>query len=312
MFDVLVRISSGVGVFVFAIYLLNVSLSKGEFPQGNKIKNNPLRSFFIGMGSSILAQSSSVVNSITVQLSDRDAIGEKCAYYVVMGANIGTTATAYIAVLNDLNLTKFFIFPIFFSSLLLMILKKERARIVCFFVSVLSLIFLGLSVISHALPDVLNYMDYKIFAESEPFVLLLISLLLTALCQSSSLISVIIVALSGLNILPIEGAVFMIIGANIGTCSTALLVSVGKSRKGLNVALFNLTFNLVGLAAHVFAYYTHLLDWFINLSVAADTKTALYHTFFNVSTALLVFPFVGTDNSADCRNGTARGSLPRA
>lgn len=254
--------------------------------------NNPIFGFFLGTFSSMLTQSSSAVNSIMVQLSDKRIIKEKSAYYVVMGTNIGTTITAYIAILSTLDVSRIFVALIFIGSVSLMLLKNRKALYAAFWLCVFSLIFVGLNIISSSIPNMVEQFSYNMFAKNNPVYLLIVSTLLTAVCQSSSLISVIVVTLSGLGVVPVENAMFMIIGANVGTCSTALLVSVGKTREGANVALFNLIFNFLGLAVHVFAYYTHLLDWFINLNVSDGTKIALYHTFFNISSVLFCLPFM--------------------
>lgn len=295
MFNLATGFLSGVGVFVFAIFLLNASLSNKELKLPVRIEkrlSNPLVGFFTGTAFSMLTQSSSAVNSIIVQLSDKKLIKEKSAYYVVMGTNIGTTITAYIVILSKLNFSEIFVALIFIGSISLMILKNEKLRYVSFWICVFSLIFVGLSIISDTIPKMIELISYNLFAKNNPLYMLLISTLITAICQSSSLISVIVVTLSGLGIIPIDNAMFMIIGANVGTCSTALLVSIGKSRSGINVALFNLLFNVLGLLVHLFAYYTHLLDWFINLNVSEDTKIALYHTLFNVSSVLFTLPIV--------------------
>ncbi len=258
---------------------------------GKKI-NTPTFGFFLGSFLAMLTQSSSAVNSIAVQLSDKDLLKEKTAYFVVMGTNIGTTVTAYIAVLSNIGISKILSALIFFGAIALMIVKKDKIKYPIFYACILSLLFIGIVIISNSIPDLIRKIDLSIFKRSNPLVLLLISLLLTAVCQSSSLISIITVTLTKAGVIDTASAIFMIIGANVGTCSTSLLVAIGKSKKGLNVALFNIIFNLFGLIVHLFLYYTHLLDWFISLSVANDTKIALYHTFFNASTVLFTFPFI--------------------
>ena len=286
---------SGIGVFIFAIYLLNNSLSETEFRFSEKTEkriNNRIFAFSAGIVSSMATQSSSAINSIAVQLSDKKIIRDDAAYFVVMGTNIGTTATAYIAILSTLKISELFVSLIFLSSISLMAIKNKKIKLPALWISVFSLIFVGLKIISHSIPALMNFIDYRLFIDKSPLFLLIISTLITAICQSSSLVSVVVVTLSGLGAVTIDGAIFMIIGANVGTCSTAMLAAIGKSKEGVNVALFNLIFNILGLIVHVFAYYTGLLNWFINLNVAPDTKIALYHTFFNVSSVLFTVPFV--------------------
>lgn len=300
MLKLITGLLSGIGTFIFALYLVNVSLSERSSslsPRLEKSVNKPVFGFFLGAALAILTQSSSAVNSVAVQLSDKDLLKEKTAYFVVMGTNIGTTVVAYIAVLSNLGITKILSALIFFGSIILMIAKNNKISFWFFYVCVLSLLFIGIGIISDLIPVLISEIDLSVFNKSNPLILLLISLLLTAVCQSSSLVSIITVTLTGAGVINIESAIFMIIGANVGTCSTALLVSIGKSKKGLNVALFNALFNFIGLIMHIFLYYTHLLDWFIGISVANDTKIALYHTFFNVSTMLFTLPFINEINN---------------
>ena len=85
----------------------------------------------------------------------------------------------------------------------------------------------------------------------------------------------------------------MIMAANLGTCVTIFLVSIGKSKRSLRVAIFNLLFNLIPVAIFVFMFYAGMLNWFILLNVSMDTKIALFHTLFNVSACLMICPFIG-------------------
>lgn len=295
MFTLICELISGIGVFIFALFLLNSTLNDNiiKIPASVKKRvNNPFFSFFGGLSLAILTQSSSAINSAAVQFSDKNLLDNKSAYFVVMGTNIGTTITAYIALLSNLNISSVFASLIFITSIILMIAKDKKIKYTALFISYFSLIFVGLRIISGTVPAFGDKISTAFTMIKSPITVLLLSILITAICQSSSLVSVIVVTLTAMSAIPLKYAMFMIIGANVGTCSTALLVSLGKSKKATYVALFNLIFNFVGLVVHVFLLYTGSLDWFINLNVAKDTKIALYHTFFNMSTALIILPFV--------------------
>lgn len=289
------RFLNGIGLFLFAIVLLNnaLSLSDKKIPLFIEKKlNNPLFSMATGLSFAMITQSSSAINSIALNLTDKKFISQRTAYFVVLGTNIGTTVAGYIALLNKISFSEIIVAVIFFSSLAMLVFKNNKTYKINFLISSVALIFTGLSVISHCIPDmILNFDLTKLNAQTK-FMALFISIIITAICQSSSLITVIIVTLSSYGILDIDIGIFMIMGANIGTCSTALLASIGTSKSGIKVGIFCVLVNIIGLLLFLLFYYCGLLNWFINLNVAQDTKIALFNTLFNVVAMLFIFAFV--------------------
>jgi len=208
-------------------------------------------------------------------------------YYIVMGTNVGTTVTAYFAVLGNVSFTNVFLLLLPVTAIVLMVTKNKKITGYALAASAFFMVFAGINVISSSVPDIVSAINLNLFLNENKFKLLFFSTLITAICQSSSVISLIVVMLVQTKIVGLESGIFLIMGANLGTCSSALLAAIGKSRKGSSVAVFNVIFNLVGVIIHVFAYYTGLLNWFLDLSVSIDTKIAIYHTLFNLS----VIPF---------------------
>lgn len=296
MINTIFRFLNGIGLFLFAIVLFNnaLSLTDKKLPLNiqNKL-NNRLISMTSGVVLAIATQSSSAINSITLKLTDKKFISQKSAYYIVMGTNIGTTISGYIALFNKVSFAEIATGIIFFSALTMLIIKNEKVYKICFIISSIALIFTGLSAISRSIPDMILNFDLRLLSSQSNFSALIIATLITAVCQSSALITVIIVTLSSYGILGIDVAIFMIIGANIGTCSTALLTSIGTTKSGVKVGIFSVIFNLVGLLIFTLLYYCKLLGWFLHLYVAIDTKIALFNTLFNAVTMLFVFGFVG-------------------
>lgn len=297
MFTRICEFLCGIGIFFFALILLNDSIGKSYQKLKlaiDKSLGNAYYECFLGFVSSAVTQSSTAINSILINLADKKVISRKSCYFVVMGTNIGTTLTAFFAILSKINVSEFFICIPFFSALCIMLINKKKLNSVMHYISVVALIFTGLYIVNNAVPYFLEYFDVSILKTLSSFSLFLIATIATALCQSSALISVLTVSLSGFNMLTFEGAMFMIMGANLGTCATALLASIGKSKTAYSVAIFNIVLNVVGIALNCFMYYTNLLGWLFKLNVALDTKIALFHAFFNVATTLFVFPFVKT------------------
>lgn len=287
----------GIGIFFFALILLNDSIGKSPHKLRNifeKRLGNGYFECFLGFASSALTQSSTAINSILVNLADTKVVSRKSSYFVVMGTNIGTTLTAFFAVIIKIPVSQIIICIPFFSSLVIMLLNRKKLNSIMRYICIISLIFAGLYIVNNTVPYFLEKFDISTLKTSKNLLLFLIATIATALCQSSALVSVITVTLSGYNMLTFEGAMFMIMGANLGTCATALLSSIGKNKDAKMVAWFNIILNVVGILLNCFLYYTHLLSWLVKLNVAEDTKIALFHAFFNVSTTLFVFPFVNT------------------
>ncbi len=295
MLHIICRFLSGVGIFLFAIVLLNsvLSLSGKKIPKSleNRL-NKPLLCMVGGIALAAITQSSSAINSISVNLSEKKYLPRKSAYYIVIGANIGTTISGYIALFNKISFSEIIVASIFFSSLIMMLFKNGKIYKIGFLISSIALLFCGLSLISRCIPDLILNFDLTLLNSQNKFMALIISLLITALCQSSSLITVIIVTLSSYGILNIDIAIFMVIGANVGTCSTSLLASIGSQESGVKVALFSLIFNIIGLILFNILFSFGMLNWFFQLNVSEDTKIALFNTLFNVTTMLFVFGFV--------------------
>lgn len=295
MFIYLIEFLCGLGLFLFALNLLNNSFeefsSDIEFFLGKRIKN-PYADCLLGFVCAAITQSSSAINSILVGLADKDTIKRKECYFIIMGTNIGTTLTAYFALLGKFNAAHVFMLILFICALIITVIKDKKIKNVSNFLCIFSLLFVGLNIINNISPYFISKIDMGKMQNLNSFMLFFIAVILTALCQSSALLSVIIITMASYSILNLEGALFMIMGANLGTCSTALTASLGRNNKGASVAYFNLIHNFIGIILNLFLYYTGLLTPLINLNVALDTKTALFHTFFNVSTTLLIFPFI--------------------
>lgn len=294
MLKIFSTLIGGVGVFVFSVYLINKSMSEELLNKSDKLikfTNTPFKALLVGLFSSALTQSSSAINGIAVQLADKNLLTKNNRYYLVMGTNVGTTITAYLAVLGYIDASTFFLILMPIAAIILAVSKNEQVVRRAFFVCSFLMIFIGINVISDSVPKIISKIDITPFTDGNKLKLLFLSTLVTAVCQSSSVISLIIVMLGHSGAVSIDNAVFLIMGANIGTCATAFLAAIGKSKKGKEVAVFNLLFNIGGVAAFSFAFATGLLNGFINLSVSTDTKIALFHTLFNVVSIIFVIPF---------------------
>lgn len=289
----ILQIISGIGAFLFAIRCIDESLIGFNLPQKIvKILDKSFLSVVFGILSAAICQSSSAVNSLTAGIRERNILGEKSALYIVAGSNIGTTVAAYIAGFDNQLFIYFCSSFLFVSSLIFMISKKNQWLLLTKFLGGFSLIFISFQIIGAALPGIVNTIDMHFLTDKQPILPFLFGLILTMLCQSSSVVSIIIIAFSKYHAITLVNALFMIMAANIGTCSTVFLVSFGKSVKSMRVAVFNLVFNLLAAGIMCIAYYTHFLQWFILLNVSIDTKIALFHTIFNFVGCIVTYSLI--------------------
>ncbi|HHU42731.1 MAG: Na/Pi symporter [Bacillota bacterium] len=286
----------GIGLFLFGITLLSnnvIEVGGNLFKYRlNKILANPLYATGLGLSVTVIIQSSSATNSFTVRLADKGLLDTESSYYIVMGANIGTTITAYLAVLAKLNFTYLIAAILFPAAVIFMTTKNYKLKNYSKILSCLSLVFIGLIIVKDSLTPLHDTIYNFLSSNDRPLMLFLFSLLITIIFQSSSLTSVLLVTMAGLNIISIQSALLMVMAINIGTCFSVLLAGIGCSLKGWSVAIFHLLFNVIGTFLHLFLLYSGLLDFIINARIPADTKIALYHTFFNATTTLFVFYFI--------------------
>jgi len=190
-----------------------------------------------------------------------------------------------------------------FAGVMMSFAKKEKIKIAASLCSGLGLIFVGLNIMSSEAAfgnPLVEEMFTGIFKTIDfPLILILVGAIFTALIQSSSAATGVVITMVGTGVLPLDLALFIILGANIGTCVTALLASVGANANSKRVALIHFTFNVIGTALFT-AIIWIFKDPIINLLVSAfpnddamslQMRVSLFHVIFNVTTTLLLLPF---------------------
>jgi phosphate:Na+ symporter len=230
-----------------------------------------------------LLQSSSAVTSMAVALADKQTIGARATLGVMVGANVGTTLTAWLVALKVPGLGPIFISIGGLWSLAAPLRWRPQGKVLFYF----GLIFLALELISQTLSPLASHpLAEAARAELDtPWLALLFGLLLTALVQSSSVVSGLAVLSVAQGLLTPATAVWLVAGANVGTSSTALLASSGLGPLARRLALCNSGFNLIGVL--LFATLLQpLIDRVLALPLAAGERVALVHTLFNAAAAL--------------------------
>lgn len=287
---------SGIGLFLYGV----TTVSSGALTYGenilnsriNKLLSSGISATLTGLTVTAVIQSSSATNSIAVKLSDSYLLNQKTSFYIIMGANIGTTVTAYLSIISTFDISYYISASMFFAILTAVLTKNIKVKNTAMMLCSLSLIFIGLNLVNSSMSAFEDIIYSFLATRTNRFLLLILAMLLTAVLQSSSLTSVLLVAMAAANIIDITAAVYMVMGINIGSCGSVLLACAGCKKQGVVCALFHLFFNIVGTIINIFFIETGVLNFFVNAPLRADIKIALYHTFFNTVTTLLIYYFV--------------------
>lgn len=303
----LIWLLAGVGIFIVGMNFMSDALEKsagtGMKKLLEKISNNRFSGVGIGAGVTAIVQSSSATSVMVIGLVNAGVMTLMQATPIIMGANIGTTITGVLVALkNDyFNMVMYFLA---FAGVMMGFFKKEKIKLAGSLCSGLGLIFVGLNIMGSEdafKNPLIMKMFTNIFEKIDfPLILIFVGIIFTALIQSSSAATGVVITMVGTGVLSLDLALFIILGANIGTCVTALLASVGANANSKRVALIHFTFNFIGTA-----FFT-LLIWIfkdpaVNLLVSMfpgddpmslQMRVSIFHVIFNVSTTLVLLPFV--------------------
>ena len=303
----LIWLLAGVGIFIVGMNFLGDALEKsaGEGMKRllGRISNNRLSGVGIGAGVTAIIQSSSATSVMVIGLVNAGVMTLMQATPIIMGANIGTTITGVLVALkNDYFNMLMYLFA--FAGVMMGFFKKEKVKLAGLLCSGLGLIFVGLEIMSSEQAfgnAAIKEMFQSVFGMLEsPFLLILVGVLFTALIQSSSAATGVVITMVGTGILPLELALFIVLGANIGTCVTALLASIGANSNSKRVALIHFTFNVIGtvlFTAVLLLFKEQLINLLVSVFPGEDQmslqmRVSLFHVVFNVSTTLVLLPFV--------------------
>lgn len=310
------ELCGGLGAFLIGMNMMSDSMSRlahGRLKNMlNKTANNRIAGVGIGAATTMIIQSSSATTVMVVGLVNAGIMTLFQATAVIMGANIGTTITAWIASLGSLDVSAFLLLLALVGVFMTMFAKSEKVKVVGNVLAGLGLIFVGLGVMSDSMdpdlhPEIMEVINNALSVVKNPFLLLLIGIVATGIIQSSSAVTSIVVVLATSGVLiggSGDGVYYVIIGSNIGTCVTALLSSIGASANARRAAVIHLLFNCFG--AIIFTVF--LLCWqpfgtsfseTVLQKIFPPTATgtnyqfqiAFFHTLFNVTCTCLFLPF---------------------
>ena len=303
----LIWLLAGVGVFIVGMNFMGDALEKsassGMKRLLEKISNNRFSGVGIGAGVTAIIQSSSATSVMVIGLVNAGVMTLMQATPIIMGANIGTTITGVLVALKN-DFFNMAMYLLAFAGVMMSFFKKEKIKIAGSLCCGLGLIFVGLEVMSSEQAfgnPLVESMFISIFQKIDfPLLLILVGVVFTALIQSSSAATGVVITMVGTGILPLQMALFIVLGANIGTCVTALLASVGANTNAKRVALIHFTFNTIGtivFAAIIWIFKEPMVNLLVSVFPGSDPmslqmRVSLFHVIFNVTTTCLLLPFV--------------------
>ena len=270
-----------------------------------KMTSNPIKGVALGAAVTAVIQSSSATTVMVVGFVNSGIMQLRQALSIIMGANVGTTITAWFLSLVGIESDNFFINmlkPSSFSPIialigicLLMFSKSTRKKDVGSIFLGFALLMYGMLIMSNAaapLADMPEFANLLILFQN-PLLGLLMGLLMTAVLQSSAASVGILQAVTISGLVTYSAAVPIILGQNIGTCVTAMLSSIGTSKNARRAALGHLYFNIIGAIIFLAGFYG--LHALINFSFfdepVAAWDVAVLHSLFNVTCTLVLLPF---------------------
>ncbi len=297
----LMTLLGGLALFLFGIDQMSQGLKKTA---GGRMKtilarftSNPLRGAVSGTFVTAVIQSSSVTTVLLVGFVASGLMTLTQSVGVIMGANIGTTVAVQV-IAFDVGQSALAIIASGF--LLRLVARKERLRQTGMLVLSLGLIFYGMDLMSAGMRPL---RDYEPFIEGmgalrNPAAAILAGALFTALVQASAAAMGVAIVLAGQGLIDLPTGIALTLGANLGTCVTALLATIGRNRSAVQVAIVHVFFNLFG-AALWFAFISDLAGFVRTLTPGEDGAAAVprqlanAHAVFNLANTLLLLPFSG-------------------
>lgn len=295
-YKMILELFTGLALFLYGMKIMSDALQKAA---GSKMKDllefvtkNRLFAVLIGAAITAIIQSSSATTVMVVGLVNAGIMNLSQSVGVIMGANIGTTMTAQIIAFKFENIVPI---ALILGAFLTLFSKKRRYKQIGELVLGFGLLFMGMHTMSNGmvpLKDIPQFSAFMLNLHHNPIMGVLVGFVLTAVVQSSSATIGILQALALQGLVPLEAALPILFGDNIGTCVTALIASIVASLTAKRAAIIHLIFNLIGTI--VFLILLKPVTSLVLLTSMEEVRQiANAHTFFNIANTLIQLPFAG-------------------
>ena len=285
----------GMGMFLYGMEMMSDGM---KVTAGNsmrtileKLTSNKYLAVFVGAFVTMVIQSSSATTVMLVSFVNSGLLAFSQALGVILGSNIGSTITAQIVAFK---VTDYALLLIAAGALMSLFSKKDTVKNLGYVILGFGLLFYGMKVMSDTMKPLRSDPAFNSILTSfeNPFLGILAGAIFTALVQSSSATTGIVITLASGGSITLEAGIPLIFGANLGTCITALLAGLNASRDAKRVAVAHITFNLIGVLLFCFWIPT-FADWVSQTSQNIPRQIANAHTFFNIIASIVFLPFTG-------------------
>lgn len=290
---------AGTGVFLIGINMMGSNLESlaGSKMRTlfDKISSNRFTGLLTGAGVTAVIQSSGATTVMVVGFVNAGLMTLTQAAPIIMGANIGTTITAQIVALESLKITAWFAVLAAVGAFMQMLSKKDTIKKLGALLAGLGMVFVGMDVMKNSMSLIaeIDAVTNVFKNTTNPAILILLALALTALVQSSSATSGILIALAGSFGIPLKSIMYATLGINIGSCITSVIASIGTNANAKRATAIHLLFNTIGMVVFLPIIIWSPIDvWFETMFANVETQSAMFHTFFNILMILVLIPFV--------------------
>ena len=291
-FNTFFTIAGGVALFLYGIKLLSSAL---QALAGDKLRQllgeltkTPLRGILVGIIVTVLIQSSAGTTVMTVSFVNTGLLSLKQALGLIMGANVGTTITAQLLAFNiDSLALPLLALGVFMS----MLFSRKQVGYLASGIIGIGLVFIGMQTMKSASGIIAEHRDLLLFLSSNPLTGVLAGIILTAIVQSSAATIGLTIAVASQGLITLDAAIPIILGDNIGTTLTAIVVSLNASRPAKQAAMGHVLFNTIGtiICLLLLPYYKELV---MMTSDDIGRQIANSHMIFNVLNTVIFFPFI--------------------
>ncbi len=289
----IMNLLGGLALFLYGMSKMSDGMKKAA---GNRMRNilaaltkNRVIALIVGAFVTMIIQSSSATTVMLVSFVQAQLMSYAQALGVIMGANIGTTITAQLVAFK---LTDYALGMITVGFIMTMFSKRETFKHFGEALLGFGILFFGMYLMSDAMKPLRDYQPFQdlMIGLENPWFGLLIGALFTGLIQSSSAFTGIVITLAMNGLITLEAGIPLILGANVGTCITAGLASIGTIRDAKRVAIAHVLFNIGGVLIFIW-FIPYLADFVRTLSSDTPRQIANAHTIFNITVGIVFLPF---------------------
>lgn len=295
--SIILSMAGGLGLFLFGMRVMSDSIEKVAGAKLRRIleifTTNRFTGMVVGVVFTAIIQSSSACTAMVVSFVNAGLMNLYQAAGVIFGANIGTTVTSQLV---SFNLSAYAPLILLAGVLTVMFCKNEKVKKFAEIIIGFGVLFLGLSTMSSSMADMKEVPEVAEMLASlkNPFMATLVGLLLTTIIQSSSVTVSIVLLLANQDLLALQISLYIILGCNIGACTTALLASMAGKKDAKRAALIHFWFNVVGTAllyVLLFVAMEPVMEMIWAISGDKGRFVANAHTAIKIFQVIVLFPF---------------------